>query len=998
MLTSPAWAQDNIVVRAGTGTDYTRLVFEGTAQAPDAKTDNTENQITILFRDDPNVTPSTITAPRIMAYRQVGNGVTIDIPAGQDVRFLTVGKKLIVDIKGPLPKAPPAAPQETKERTPDKTPTKPQPQADEKEVAGKTPAEKLMINQAEVAKRVIAGARTMGSEPSKIVPPKYGKALEPHIISIAATTKMNLAVFERGGRLWIVVDQKKFPITPQIEGNQAAGFPPFERIETDEATAFVMSAPPGYTIRADGAGLLWRVYLADQLPDGEATDLKRQETENEKSLLWPVTDVGNIVTIPDTQMLDEIKVVTVPSHKSYLNQSENFVEFRTLPAVVGLAFVPRIDDLVVKKDNDGVLISAPNGLALSSQQEVAIKPEPLPHIKPTIEEKVDIPQQDGFTRVYQFDRWIMGGEDKREKNIRDLKAAMAGKDGQGLAADAFTLAKLELANGFGAEAAGYLDFAKSLVPELAATPDFKALDGAARALMGQHDKAFENFSDPALMKISELAAWRAYTLAGLEDWTQAGQVLPQDLSFLQDYPVNLRDNLALVLAEVALRAGNPSGAEKTMEMVEDKNLLPFRKAALEYLRGEAERQRGAAEDADKTWRDLTTGADDLYRAKAGLALTALEAEQKKINADQAIDRLEGLRYAWRGDELETAISFRLGKLYIDKGEILKGLTLLRQAASLSPQSQQAKEITAFMTQTYRDLFMTDRLQKLSPVDALSIHDEFSELSPVGEDADKITAKLADRLVDADLLPRAANMLTPLVDKKTGIPAADTALRIATIHMMDGKASDALSVLDKGDAALKDVKPEEAAPKRRAIALLRAQALSSLKKPDDAYKALAFLDQDAEVLRLKADTAWRNQRWQEAADALEQLAAKSDIPLTRPMTEDQANIILNWGVALYLADNRYVLQSLRDKYYDAMLQTPLSKKFDVVTRPRQNALLADRDTIMNIMNEIEIFKGFTEAAKATTPAAAATPAEPKPPAAVPAQDPAAATPITPATSG
>ncbi len=997
MLTHGAWAQDNIAVRAGTGTDYTRIIFEGKESAPDTKTSHDKNQITILFRNDPVVSPATITAPRVMRYVMTGNGVTIDIPPDQDVRFLTVGKKLIVDVKGPLPKAPPPQQdQETQKKQAAPAPV-PAPSPAPKDKKKNEKVVDAQLNQAEVAKRIIAGARTMG-EPegqSKIVPPKYDRNLEPHVISLAATEKMNLAVFERLGRLWIVVDQKKFPISPQIAGNQAQGFPPFERIETDDATAFVMSIPPGYTVRADGAGLLWRIYLADQLPDGDATNFVRQTEGPQRSLLWPVKDAAKILTIPDTQMKDEITVVTVPSNKAYLNQVENFVEFQTLSSVTGLALLTRVDDVTLAQTNDGVKISTPRGLYISPQEEVAAAPTPLPKLEPKQDDAGEKNNETGFTRMYQFDRWVMGGVGKRDENIRNIKAAMAGKDGQGLAADSFTLAKLELANGYGAEAAGYLDFAKSLVPELGATPDFKALDGAARTLMGQYDKAFENFSDPALKEITELDAWRAYTLAGLEDWTQAGQIMPKDLSFLSDYPKNLRDNLALVLAEVALRAGNPSQADKIMELVEEKDLLPARQAALDYMRGESARQRGLPDDADETWRTLTGGADDLYRAKAGLALTALEAEQKKINADQAIDRLEGLRYAWRGDELETAISFRLGKLYIDKGEMLKGLTLLRQAASLSPQSQQAKEITAFMTQNYQDLFLTDRLQKLSPVDALSIHDEFSELAPVGEEADKIIQRLADRLVDADLLPRAANMLTPVIDKKTGIAAADVALRQATIHLMDSKPDQALISLDKADVAMKDVKAEEAAAKRRAVALLRAQSLASLKKPDDAYKALAFLDQDVEVLRLKADVAWRNQRWQEAADALEELAGKSDIPLTRPMTEDQANIILNWGVALYLADNRYVLQSLRDKYYDAMLQTPLAKKFDVVTRPRQNALLADRDTITNIMNEIEIFKGFAEAAK-PAPTKESAP-EPKPPVAVPPENPAAATQITPQVS-
>ncbi|PZP56221.1 MAG: hypothetical protein DI586_04365, partial [Micavibrio aeruginosavorus] len=143
-----------------------------------------------------------------------------------------------------------------------------------------------------------------------------------------------------------------------------------------------------------------------------------------------------------------------------------------------------------------------------------------------------------------------------------------------------------------------------------------------------------------------------------------------------------------------------------------------------------------------------------------------------------------------------------------------------------------------------------------------------------------------------------------------------------------------------------------------------------KKPEEAFALLAGLEQDEEVLRLRADIGWSNQRWQDAADSLEALVQTSQISPTRPASDEEANLLLNWAVALYLADNRYVLANLREKYTTAMAASPKSSQFEVVTRPRQSALLADRDTIDSIIEETEIFKGFVDSSRASNAAMSA----------------------------
>ena len=324
---------------------------------------------------------------------------------------------------------------------------------------------------------------------------------------------------------------------------------------------------------------------------------------------------------------------------------------------------------------------------------------------------------------------------------------------------------------------------------------------------------------------------------------------------------------------------------------------------------------------------------------------------------------------------------------MDDKQPIKGLTILRQAASLTPNTDLGKQIATYMTDSFKNLYLTDKIRDLSPIDAVTVYDEFSELIPAGEEGDKVSRQLAERLVDADLLPRAENLLqAQITNRLTGEPGAEVALRLASIQLLDGKPDKALETLAKANEFMLAVPLEAGAPKRREIALLRARALSDQNKPEDAVTALSLLPQEPDVLRLRADIAWKAKRWQDAADTLDELVTKMNIDMTRPLDADQADTILNWAVALYLADNRYVLANLREKYADAMAQTPLSRKFDVVTRPRQNALLADRATINAIIGETDMFKGFLDNFSAPKPGATApaatAPAPVAPPAAAP----------------
>ncbi|MCD8519811.1 MAG: hypothetical protein LRY57_00560, partial [Alphaproteobacteria bacterium] len=130
---------------------------------------------------------------------------------------------------------------------------------------------------------------------------------------------------------------------------------------------------------------------------------------------------------------------------------------------------------------------------------------------------------------------------------------------------------------------------------------------------------------------------------------------------------------------------------------------------------------------------------------------------------------------------------------------------------------------------------------------------------------------------------------------------------------------------------------------------------------------AMKQQGADVNRLRADIAWQAGYWDDASYALQDVINDEDIKLTRPLTDPQADIILQRALALNLSGDRIGLANMREQYTEAMTQTSKAKLFEVVTRARQSAGLADRETLMSAVSEVDLFKGFLESYKKEAPA-------------------------------
>lgn len=1093
VFSTQAAAQDRVDVRSSTHKGYARIVFEWPQQtAYTISKDGGRVLLRFARAGAPDYAAvagrGTISKAETISTATEPLQVAIHIPSDSRFRDFTVGNKVILDVydskSAPEASAPAAAPVKAEQP---KAAAKPAagvkaPEAPKVEAALDAPIEK----PAEAPSEKTGDFSRDTAEPATPAPVTTvdsadvpAPAFDPHVITLTTVTNVGMSVFQRNGWLWLVIDNPELPVAPKLEGPQKDRLPPLEKIDVAGAAAYRMELPEGLHVYGDGGGLSWRIVLTPKVREEKAA--QGIPSPEAGTLVWPLRDMKKEIPITDPVVGDRIVAVVAARADQYAGRGQDFVQLRTLDSAVGLAYVPKADDVKTTITPAQVSIGRPGGLALSRAEDMQpekirqaiadAKPESAPapetpaaapsehgavpdaalqeeappadphaakveeHTAPDAARVEDIAkmaeEKPAGNNIYNFPRWEMGGLQALDKNQHVMMVELANKPADAQTEDIITMAKLFVANHRAPEALGLMRIAMQKVPELADNAEFVSLRGAAMAMADKYDEAFQDFNLAALQGFEDVKYWRAYTLAGLEDWRQAIDTMPSNMSPIAAYPSELRTPMLLVFAEIALRGGKIDLAEGILDILKpgaQRMPLGYRSAMI-YLTGEAQRQRGDAAGAIATWEPLVkNGKDDLYRAKAGLSLTKLQLEQKAITPAQAIDRLEGMRYAWRGDELETLINYRLGQLYIDNKKYLDGLTILRNAASLTPSSDLSKDVRAYMTKSFRDIFANNRLGNLPPPEAIRLYEEFRDLSPAGEEGNSYVEKLAERLVDAELLGRASSLLEYHVNNRLqGDRKAGIAIRLAAIRLLDGNSDGALRALEIAQSTLDQIegkpaaaapaatKPENIAPqageaavpasapapasnaakknysktpdpeKQRQIYLLKARALSMKNKPDGALEILNAMRPDADVNRLRADISWRAAKWEEAAMALGDLITMEDVSPARPLTDYQRDLMLNRAIALNLSGNRVALGNLRERYNAQMKGTTKGQMFEIVTRPRRPDMIGSREAIASMISEIDLFKGFLDGYSKMD--AAGKPDAPKEPADVKALAPA-----------
>jgi hypothetical protein len=778
-------------------------------------------------------------------------------------------------------------------------------------------------------------------------------ALDPHM-------PVRAAIWQRGGYGMIVFDRKLTLGVDALTSGQQAPRVALEPLELTKFSGFRFSMPAQSEIHATRENNVWKIFLAKQRPEVPVSTalVAQPDFALGARFLLPLPDAPEPVHLTDPVVGDELVLVPLEQTEAF-SVGRRMSDFEIVPAAQGLVIKPLTDKLIVRVVSDGIEITSEGGLHLSAAADTGAAQQSLQKAKAAASGKsmFDFAGWRGkpgetFTQTRQRLQQTIVDVPERERNRARLE-----------------LARFYFAHGYGEEASAMLAYLAKQVPDLAAHADYLALSGASKILAYHPEEGLKDLSTPLLAGQPEVELWQAVALAELRNWTEAEEKFAFAENMLAGYPEPFYTRFSVLAIEAAAATGKDRETADWLDRLETGPHNRDADPVITYIHGVLYAKSGHAQSAEQAWKDVDATGNRLYKVRAELALIDLGVANGSLTPAQAADRLEALRFAWRGDDLEVDILHRLGQFYIQAKNVKAGLNVLAQVTQLYPESPLTPKIHDEMSEIFHNVFLGELGKNLSPLDALTLYQQYRNLMPAGADGIAVTRNLAERLVAVDLLDQSGDLLEELIrNKLQGAEKGHVGARLAAIRLLDHKPQMALAALDLSGG---ETYPADLQNERQ---LLRAKALSELQRNDDALTLLRDNDQKSAKL-LRADITMHAGRWPEAAAALLDLIG--DPPKAgEVLTPDQAGWLVNCAIAMSLANDSAGLEKLASRYGAAMANTPQGDTFGVLTQPEKEGQLRDIAAAQSKLTDVNMFQGFLNSyRKSAEPTDPPTPKKP-----------------------
>lgn len=939
----PQGPATDLMVRGGEHTGFNRLVFDW-PKPVGYTVDEGGNTASINF-DRParvNVTSLRAALPPDVGFLEAkpngkGTSVILSLPDGMRVRHFTVGPRVAVDLVRPAGAPPP--PRAKGEAGP---PLAPAPGTDVQ------PPSLQPLDQQPPPTPIQSAAPGGEAAPP---PPGPGEEIKPvptgKMVSLGFSfdKPTGAAVFRRAGWLWAVFDLKADMDTKLIKRTGGDVVLHVEQVQGFKGTAVRMITRPGFNPSVRKEGQLWVLDLHEQplAPKAGYEIATQMDFQERGRVVIKATDGSLPMILKDPEVGDTIQVVSVPAIGAGVRVGREYPGAQLLPTAQGIAMVPQADTVRLDVNRDTVEIAQPGGLFLSPM--MAAEGGGGGKVAADGNMGADVMK----TGPLDITKWMRGGNDKFVDEHRKLISRLAHVRPDEKNAQRMEIARHYLANGFGAEALGELRVMAAVDPTIVDTPEFRAVRGAANFLMWRDADAIVDLSTPALKENAQvqlfLAAAQARSLPNPSTQALVLRLAPEDI---KNWPRTLRVDIGEIAAKTVAQAGDSKGAARIVDAMMGPGLSRRDVGKIAYLSGMAAQAGKHYDQAIARYRDAEASESRPDRAYAARDRVELMLKLGRMTPAEAVKELEKLRFAWRGEDFEFQLLKRLGELHIAAGHFGEGLRSMHSLVSNYPDHPEIGKVQEEMSDTFNKLFLKGGAEKLPPVEAIGLYDEFQELTPTGDQGDEMIRRLADRLASVDLLDRASELLRHQVEfRLAGMDKARVGTRLAFIDIANRKPGMALDALDASEVP--DI-PTDMAARRR---YLRVQALADLGRTAEAL-ALIINDQSDEAARLRADINWRLKRWPEAAAALESTIVK---PVgNRPLDPGSARRLLDTATAMTLAKDERGLTRLRRNWAPLMEKTPWKEAFDLLTSEPERGII-DYRRLGEKIKQVQDFQTF-----------------------------------------
>jgi tetratricopeptide (TPR) repeat protein len=788
--------------------------------------------------------------------------------------------------------------------------------------------------------------------PAVTIPPKPA-APSPAVEPIAAAkpdaqTVLDLdivegdpfAIFAHRGSLWVVTDpaerieKDNFSHTPAIEHVQSLPSP--------NAKVFYMTLANN-----DSASVkrlspeMVRLTLQRQAPPPSDPLYASLRTDKSNQYLFtiPAAKAGHIVSLEDPTTGEPLFIVPYVKAGTGITNARSLVQFSLLQTAQGVAIEKKMDNLNVAINSNMLEISATGGLTIS--QEVAQQAQ---------DAETDAINARLPATLFPYARWKLSDEKNFVSTQVKLFHQIAFDTEDTSNKARLKLLDLYLAEGMFQEAHGMAsDILRSNYGFWRAN-NVAALRGAANFFMYRIVEAERDFSSPELKNNPEAAMWLSLCKELLGQPGTPFNFTGNYDHTIQYYPPTFIQKLAIIAADRAITRKDYDTAMNIFDDLKKDDLDEPVEKYIDFMHAKIESETGEEDDAAKIWEKQAADIDDpLIRARAEFSLVNMLLRQDRITHDDAKQRLDRLRAVWRGDNLEVNVLTLLSNLQLEDKEYGKALHTMRDIVLYYPQVPEALTTAEKMEQTFIMLFNKGGADNMQPLEALALFYEFRDLVPSGPEGDLMVRNLADRLVNIDLLDRAAELLNHQISKRLeGEERSKVGARLALIYLMNHQPKEALDTLKitgygnlPSDLQLKRIR-------------LTAQALAQQGQPDKAIDVLSN-DNSTDGTFLRLSIYWDNKDWPNVVNTAEEFLGNRNDP-SAPLNAQESDVLLKLATAYVYEHDSGQIQYLRDYFTPLLKDNPDKASFLFIT---SESGTIDYENIANLDQDISEVKSYLD---------------------------------------
>lgn len=741
--------------------------------------------------------------------------------------------------------------------------------------------------------------------------------------------KTAAAGFDEGGETVLVFDTVDMIDANELLARAGEHLANASAVKEGKATVLRLQlAKPGL-VRLAPDGLRWSLTTGENgVQATEALLARRAVDDRGQSIVsLPLAQVTGVHWI-GMATGQGLAVATAHGPGASTPKSQRFVEFQVEQSMQGVVVRPYADDVLVRAGVGEVLIGRGTGLVISVSAEKAAPAEG------------SVPAELIADRAAWAEMRL--GNTLQRLHEMTRKSAEAPRSERSAAR--LRLAAFQLANGLDAEALGPVGALLTDDPNMRNDRRAHLMRAIAQTMLLRNLDAEKTLALPFLRDDAEANLWQAVNDARLGRFPKALIGFRRGGEIVNSYPEQLQALARREIANTALAMRDQALAEREITILASLAPTWLPRDEVELLRAQLDDMNGRPESALAGYKSLFDSEHRGIAARAQLKGVQLvdRENDKSIPPDEALARLETVSFIWRGDEVEIEAIGELGVIYSGQKRWREAFALARKANGSFPDHPITRKLHDETAQQFEQLFTSGKADELPRVEALALFYDFKEFLPIGRRGDEITRRLADRLVEVDLLDQAAELLQHQIDNRmTGAARATVATRLAMVRLLNNKPAEALRALASTRL------PELPRDVKRARQLLEAKALSDLSRTDLALEVLGA-ESGPEVDRLRSDILWTARRWREAGEAHERILGEAWRG-PEALTDRQRADAMRAAVAYVMANEALSLDRLRAKYANPMSQTPDARTFAFITGANRTRTGDLRELARNVAN-------------------------------------------------